>query len=98
MQTVTLSVRVPRAEAERWGQLARDAGMDRAALLKQALRTGCASALLERACAAYRRGEITLARAAEWSGLSLREMLLRMPQADMELHYGVRDMEKDLAT
>ena len=97
MQTVTLSVRVPRSEADRWKQLAHDAGMDRATLLKQALRTGCVSALFDRACAAYRRGEITLARSAELAGLSLREMLLRMPQADLELHYNARDLEKDLA-
>jgi hypothetical protein len=96
MQTITLSVRVPKAEADRWKQLAHDAGMDRATLLKQALRTGCVSALFERACAAYRRGDITLARAAESTGLSLREMLLRMPQADLNLHYSVRDLEKDL--
>jgi hypothetical protein len=96
MQTVTLSVRVPRAEADRWAQLARDAGMDRATLLKQALRTGCASALFERAGAAYRRGEITLGRAAEIAGLSLREMLLRLPQAGLEIHYGPGDLEKDL--
>ena len=59
--------------------------------------TFCASALFERACAAYRRGEITLARATEWAGLSLREMLLRMSKADLELHYDARDLEKDLA-
>jgi hypothetical protein len=97
MQTVTISVRVPKAEADRWGQLARDAGMDRAALLKQALRTGCATALFERACAAYRRGDVTLARMAEMAGLSLREMLLRLPQAGLELNYGVGDLDKDLA-
>ena len=97
MQTVTISVRVPKAEADRWGQLARDAGMDRATLFKQALRTGCGNALFERACAAYRRGDVTLSRAAELAGLSLREMLLRMPQAGVELQYGASDLEKDLA-
>ncbi len=98
MQTVTLSVRVPKSEADRWKQMAHDAGMDRTTLLKQALRTGCANALFDRACAAYRRGEITLTRAAELARLSVREMLLRMSQAGLELHYGVRDLEKDLGS
>jgi hypothetical protein len=97
MKTVTLSVRVSKAEAEHWAELASDAGMDRATLLKQVLRKGCANAMFEQACAKYRRGEISLSRAAERTGLSLREMLLRMPQVDLELHYGVRDLEKDLA-
>ena len=97
MQTVTISVRVSKTEADRWRQLAHDAGMDRATLFKQALRTGCGCALFDRACAAYRRGEVTLSRAAELAGLSLREMLLRMPQADLELQYDARDLERDLA-
>ena len=48
MQTVTLSVRVPKTEADQWMRMAHEAGMDRATLLKQALRTGCASTLFER--------------------------------------------------
>ena len=34
-------------------------------MLKQALRRGCAEVLFEAACQAYRRGEVTLSRAAE---------------------------------
>jgi len=97
MATVTISVRVPKAEAERWAQLARDAGMDRATLLKQALRTGCASALFEEACSRYRRGEVTLSRAAELAGLTLRDMLMHLTEAGLELRYDARDLEKDLA-
>lgn len=96
MQTVTLSVRVLKSDADRWKQMAHDSGTDRATLMKQALRTGFGSALFERACAAYRRGEVTLNRAAELAGLSVRDMLLRMSQADLELHYEVRDLERDL--
>jgi hypothetical protein len=97
MQTVTVSVRVPKSEADRWRQVARDVGIDRASLFKQALRTGCASALLDRAASAYRKGEVTLARAAELAGLSLREMQLRMHQIGIELNYDARDLEKDLS-
>ena len=96
MQTVTLSMRVPRTEAARLERVARAVGLDRAALLKRALREGCADVLFERACAAYRRGEVTLARAAEMADLSLRDMLLRLPQVSLELHYGVQELEQDL--
>ena len=40
MQTVTLSMRVPRTEAARLERVARAVGLDRAALLKRALREG----------------------------------------------------------
>ena len=52
--------------------------------------------VFERASASYRCGKITLARTAELAEMSLREMLLRMPKDDLELHYAVRDLEKDL--
>ena len=96
-QTVTLSVRVPKAEADRWSEMARGVGLDRGGLLKQALRSGCQSVLLERAGAAYRRGEVTLSRAAEMAGVSVRELLARMPREGLELHYDARDLDKDLA-
>jgi hypothetical protein len=97
MQTVTVSVRIPRAEANRWGRLAEAAGLDRASLLKQALRTGCDSALFERACAAYRRGGITLSRAAEMAGIGQRELLARMSAAGLEIRYDARSLDRDLS-
>jgi hypothetical protein len=97
MQTVTVSVRVPRAEAERWGRLAEESGMERASLLKQALRAGCDSTLFDRACAAYRRGGITLSRAAEMAGIGQREMLARMSAAGLEIRYDARSLDRDLA-
>ena len=51
---------------------------------------------LEPACAAFRRGEVTLSRAAELAGVGVREMLLRIPQAGLELHYGIHELEEDM--
>ena len=96
MQTVTVSMRLPKAEAEKLRRLAQGAGMERAALLKQAVRRGTQDLLFEQACRAYRRGEATLSRAAEIADLSLREMILRMREADLEIHYGADDLAKDL--
>ena len=97
MQTTTLSLRVPVSEAARLTRLARNVGLDRATLLKQALREGCNEVLFERACAAYRRGEASLSRAAEMAGIPLRDMLLRLPAAGISLNYGVQDLAGDLA-
>lgn len=94
--TTTLSIRVPAAEAAKWERLARGVGLDRSALLKQAFREGCADVLFERAGAAYRRGEVSLSRAAELAGLSLRDMLLRLRQAGITLNYTAADLAEDL--
>ena len=87
---------MPEAEARALRRLAEQAGLDHATLLKQARRRGSAEVLFERACQAYRRGEVTLSRAAEIANLSLRELMLRLAAADIELSYGVDDLEADL--
>lgn len=96
MSTVTISLRLPRSEVGRLEKLARELGTERPAFLKRALQRGAADLMFERACQAYRDGEATLTRAAEIAGLSLREMMHRMRNADLELNYGVDDLAKDL--
>ena len=96
MSTVTISMRLPKAEASRLEQFARDTGMERPTFLKRALKRGAQDLVFEQACRAYRHGEATLSRAAEIAGLSLRDMILRMHGAGLELNYGVEDLEKDL--
>lgn len=98
MTTTILSVRVPAAEAAQLTRLARNVGLDRATLLKQALREGCNEVLFERAGAAYRQGKVTLSRAAEMAGLSLRDMMLRLHTAGLTLNYGTQDLAEDMRT
>ncbi len=61
-----------------------------------ALRQGCSDILFERACADYRAGRITLSRAAERAGLSLRDLVARLPSSGVELNYDVQAFEEDL--
>lgn len=96
MQTTTLSVRIPTSEAAYFERAARETGLERSALLKLALRQGCSDILFERACADYRAGRITLSRAAEQAGISLRELVARMPSVGVELNYDVKSFEEDL--
>ena len=96
METVTVSVRLPREEALQLQELATQVGLERSTLLKQALRRGSAQVLFDHACAAYRRGEVTLSRAGELAGISLREFLIRLSSADLELNYSVSDLARDL--
>ena len=96
MKTATLSMRVTKPEIYRLEKMAEDVGLDRASFMKQAFRRGCADILFERACMAYRHGEISLSRAAEMTQLSLREMHLRLAQESTVLNYGVEDLLKDI--
>ena len=96
MKTFTVSMRMDQAEVKDLEKLANEMGLDRSTFLKQAIRRGCQNVLFERACEAYRQGDVTLSKAAQMARISLREMLLRMPQSGLELNYTAEDLHEDL--
>ena len=96
METVIVSMRLPRDEVARLEKLAQELGTERPTLLKRALRRGAVDLMFERACQAYRQGEATLSRAAQMAGLSVRDMIVRLRSADLELSYGIEEFDKDL--
>ncbi len=96
MRTVTISLRLPHDEVARLEVLAKELGIDRPTLLKQALRRGTEDLMFEQACHAYRSKEATLSRAARIAGIGLRDMILKLKEANLELTYGVQELEKDL--
>jgi len=96
MKTVTVSMRLPASEAERLERAAQGMGVERSTLLRLALRRGAQELLLERACEAYRRGEVTLSRAAEMADLNIREMILKLRDQDVTLSYGPDELTADL--
>jgi predicted HTH domain antitoxin len=65
-------------------------------VLKQLIRKGLKEIQIERALDGYRRGTITLSRAAEIAELTLRDILLRLPEESVELNYDVRELLRDL--
>ena len=96
MATVTLSTRLSKEDARKIDELAANLGLDRGALLKQLIRKGLKEIQTERALDAYRRGTITLSRAAEIAELTLRDILLRLPEQSVELNYDIRELQRDL--
>ena len=96
MATVILSTRLTEEDARKIDELAANLGLDRGALLKQLIRKGLKEIQTERALDAYRRGTITLSRAAEIAELTLRDILLRLPEESVELNYDVRELQRDL--
>ncbi|MCK4987246.1 MAG: UPF0175 family protein [Desulfobacterales bacterium] len=96
MATVTLSTRLAKEEARKIDELAANLGLDRGAVLKQLIRKGLKEIQTERALDGYRRGTITLSKAAEIAELTLRDILLRLPEESVELNYDVRELHRDL--
>ncbi len=96
MKTVTVSVRLPEADADRLQRAAAGMGLDRSTFLRWAVERGAQALMLERACDAYRKGEVTLSRSAEMAGLSVRDMILKLHDQGVELNYGLDDLAMDL--
>jgi len=96
MATVTLSTRLAKEEARKIDELAANLGLDRGAVLKQLIRKGLREIQTERALDGYRRGTITLSKAAEIAEMTLRDILLRLPEESVELNYDVRELHRDL--
>lgn len=96
MSTITLSMRLDTVEARRLAEAAKASGIERSAFFKRALRRGAKDIMIEQAFDEYRRGNVTLSRAAELAGVSMHDLLVRMESAGVELNYTVKDLEKDL--
>ena len=98
MKTMTLSLRLNAYEVKLLDQTALLDGLDRSALLKRFLRKGYADYRCETACTAYRRGEITLSRAAEMAGISLYDLLARLPANGLQMNLTAEDLRKELGS
>ncbi|MFC1857475.1 UPF0175 family protein [Thermodesulfobacteriota bacterium] len=96
MKTTTVSTRLKKSEAKKLDQLAADLGLDRGALLKQMIRRGYRDLLIDRALEGYRKGTITLSRAAEIAEINLRDLLLYLPDKSIELNYDLRELQREV--
>ena len=98
MKTTTLSLRLNADEVRLLDEAAKHDGVDRSSLLKRFLRRGYADYRYEAACAAYRRGEATLSRAAELAGMSQYDLLIRFPADGLQLNLTADDLRRELAS
>jgi predicted HTH domain antitoxin len=96
METITISTRMLKSEAKKLDQLSAELGLDRGALLKQLIRRGYKNLLVERALEGYRKGTITLSRAAELAEINLRDLLLHLPDKSIEFNYDLRELQRDI--
>jgi predicted HTH domain antitoxin len=97
MATRTVSTRLETEELRQLETLAHSSDLDRSTLVRTLLRRGMREIRMEQAVEAYRAETVTLGRAAEMAGVGTWDFLALMANHDLELHYGVEDLEADLA-
>ena len=70
--------------------------IDRSTAVRRLLYTGLKEWKMEHAARLYREDRVTLSRAAEEAGVSVREMMEYLRQKKVPLQYDLEDFERDL--
>ena len=97
MGIVDISVRLPREMVREIDRLSREEGIDRDELVRSLLADALREYRIRRALEMYRRGEISLWKAAELAGITYREALEELKRRDIPLRYGREELEADLS-
>lgn len=93
----SIGVRLPDDLLERLDRLSEEEGLDRSTVIRQLLERGYDAFMLEHAADRYRRGEITLSRAAALADCTLWEMQQRLIQDGYTSTYSIADLEQETA-
>jgi predicted HTH domain antitoxin len=96
MALKTVTTRLPPEVLEEIEGMAERDRIDRSELIRRLLDQALAKRRIDEAVNAYRNGKVTMWRAAEMAGVSLREMMNIMKDLRVELNYTVEDLERDI--
>jgi predicted HTH domain antitoxin len=91
-----ISVRLPAETHEMLEKLAKEEAKDKSELVRELLALGIKEKRLERAIELYKKGKVTLWKAARIADVSLWRMIEIMREKKVEAQYGVKELEEDL--
>lgn len=91
-----VSTRLPDEDVAVLSRLAEEAGISRAAALRQIISRGLNDWREERALEALEAGRMTLRMAADHAGVSVVEMTTLAAEAEIEVGYTADDLRRDL--
>ncbi|MCD6465565.1 UPF0175 family protein [Candidatus Bathyarchaeota archaeon] len=94
--SVVVSARLPREMVKLIEEIAREEKIDKSTVVERALEHYMREWRLNKAVESYRKGLVTLSRAAEIAGVSIWEMIDVLVQKKVTLQYSVEDLEEDL--
>jgi len=97
MGHATIATRVTRLLEQQVREVMREEGVDKSTAVRRLLELGALEWRRSRALELYRQKRVSLWRAAELSGLSLREMLECVKKEGLPIHVSVEDIEEDIA-
>ena len=91
-----ISIRLTEELDKKLKKLAEQEGEDRSTLVRELLLKGLEEKQLEQVLDLYKKGKITMWKAAQIAGISLWKMMEIIKERKIELNYSEEDLEEDL--
>jgi predicted HTH domain antitoxin len=92
----TVAARIPVELEEEIGRFMDEEGLDKSTALRRVLEIGVGEWKRRRAVELYRSGKVTLWKASQMWGVSLREMLDELDRLRVIAHVAAKDIEEDI--
>ncbi|MBS7653018.1 UPF0175 family protein [Candidatus Bathyarchaeota archaeon] len=96
MALEAVTTRLPREMLREVERLAEKEKVDRSELIRRLLDFALRQKRVDEALEAYRDGSVTLWRAAEMAGISLREMMELVKMKQIPIPYTLDDLKRDM--
>lgn len=96
MTLKTVTARLPKETLAEIEAIAERERIDRSELIRRLLDAALARRRIDEAVEAYREGKVTLWRASEVAGVSLREMMEIIGESKVSVSYTLDDLDRDL--
>lgn len=96
MTLKTVTARLPKETLEEIEAIAERERIDRSELIRRLLDAALAQRRIGEAVEAYREGKVTLWRASEMAGVSLRKMMEIIGELKVPVPYTLDDLDRDL--
>lgn len=96
MSLKAVTARLPREMLREVERLAEEMKVDRSELIRRLLDSALQEKRVEKAIQAYREGKVTLWKAADMAGLSLREMIELAREKKIPVSYTLEDLRRDI--
>lgn len=92
----TIATRISSELEEEIARFMEEEGLDKSTAIRRILEIGVSEWKKKRAIELYRSGQITLWKASQTSGISLREMLEELNRLRITTHVTAKDLEEDI--
>lgn len=92
----TIATRISSQLEEEIVRFMEEEGLDKSTAIRRILEIGVSEWKKKRAIELYRSGQITLWKASQISGISLREMLEELNRLRITTHVTAKDLEEDI--